>query len=259
MDSSTGTKKKVRKKAQKLIKSSKLQKKKNPIRNDVLINVLFEYEGHFFSFLSNENEYLSSLFYRFRDKIKDFITDFDYINSAKRLDPKKKLCEVIDNISKFDIKVLKKKDIIGGILSLNFCDLSKQIYEDLCFSEEAPSYRIVCKGINIFGICKYKKCPEAYNKEVVIPLEERKHFNVIKEKEDLQCPVCEAPVHPKTIGFYLCEYIIKGVKVVNENGKCLPFEFKGKVDNEDSLQYFNPDKNGETILSKLIIEITKYL
>ena len=72
-------------------------------------------------------------------------------------------------------------------------------------------------------------------------------------------PCMWSPNSSKTIGFYLCEYIIKGVKVVNENGKCLPFEFKGKADNEDSVQYFNPDKNGETILSKLIIEITKYL
>ena len=117
---------------------------------------------------------------------------------------------------------------------------------------------MVCKGINIFGICKYKKCPEVFNEEVIIPLE-KNHFDVIREKEVLECPVCEAPIHPKTIGFYLCEYNIKGTKAGYKCGKCEPFEFNGKADNENSVQYFNPDKNGETILSELEIEITKFL
>lgn len=155
------------------------------------------------------------------------------------------------------IQVLIKDNIKGGEFSIDFCDWSKKMYEENYFSEEAPSYRTACKGINIFGKCIYRKCPEAYNKEVIIPLGNKNHFNLINEREILLCPVCEAPVIPKTVGFHLCEYKIKGKKFENE--KYQSFELNGKADNKDSIQYFNPDINGETMFGELIIEISKYL
>jgi hypothetical protein len=139
---------------------------------------------------------------------------------------------------------------------MKFTDISKQISEQIYFSSTAPSYRKVTKGINICGICKYKKC-NAYNKEVIAPLENVKIFNLIDERENLECPECGALIVPKTLCFYLCEYKIKGRKLDNE--KLDKFEFNGKANKKDSAQYYSPDKNGETKITELIIEIIKYL
>ena len=93
---------------------------------------------------------------------------------------KKKLGEIIyGETYMIIIRVLIKDNIDGGEFSINFCDLSKKMYEENYFSEESPSYRTAFKEINIFGKCIYRKCPEAYNKEVIIPLGNKNHFNLI--------------------------------------------------------------------------------
>ena len=139
---------------------------------------------------------------------------------------------------------------------MNFTDLSKQIYEQLYFSSSAPSYRKITKGINICGTFKFKKCI-AYNEEVIVPLNGVRTFNLIDERENLECPECGALIVPKTLCFYLCEYKIKGRKINNE--KLDKFEFIGKADKEESAQYYSPDRNGETKITELIIEIMDYL
>ena len=228
----------------------------SPNEKNMVINVNFYYNPEHYIFSSHKDEFLSSLFYKFRDKINDFKTDFKYLSSSKNLDPKKKLGEVFKNCySNFEILVVKTNNVKGGTFSINFTDLSKQIYEEDYFADEAPEYRIVGEGINIFGICKCKKC-KAYKEEVIVPLNVDK-FDIIKDKDNLECPACENLIVPKTVGFHLCDYKIKGTKF--ENGKCIPFEFNGKAENKDSVQYFNPDKNGETTIMELMIEIIKYL
>ena len=150
----------------------------------------------------------------------------------------------------------KEGNITGGNFSMLFTDISKQIYEEHYFSDKAPSYRIVCQGINIYGICKVKKCL-ANKKEVVVPLRKIKKFNLIQQKEDLECPECGGNIIPKTLGFFLCKYKVKMKKY--ENGEIKSFEFEGESPKKDCIQYYNPDKNGETTIVELIIEITKDL
>ena len=79
----------------------------------------------------------------------------------------------------------------------------------------------------------------------------------MKEKDDLECPECGGIIIPKTLGFHLCEYKIEGRKIVDK--KVEDFEIIGKAENANSIQYFNPDKNGEIMIVKLVIEITKDL
>lgn len=228
------------------------------INSGNVINVQFRLQNReYYNFVSHKEEFLSSLFYKFRDRINDFNTDFHFINNNFILDPKKKLGEVNPkNSTPFSISVFKIKEVNGSGYCSFFTDLSKQIYEEHYFSDKAPSYRVICKGINIYGICKSKKC-KAYNKEVIAPLKKRKEFDLIKERDNLECPECEGIISPKTVGFHLCEYKIKETKY--ENGEVIPFEFNAKADNKDSVQYYNPDKNGQTTIAELIIEITKYL
>ena len=82
---------------------------------------------------------------------------------------------------------------------------------------------------------------------------EKKKFDLIKEKDNLECPECKGVVFPKTLGFHLCKYKVS-VKVFL-NGMIEPFEFEGKAENENSVQYFNPDENGEVMVVELKIEV----
>ena len=226
---------------------------------DKIIKVYFKINGgEIYCLESKKNELFHSLFSKFMAKVGAFDKEYQFIYNCKYLDPMKKLGEEMHsfdgNIIYIDAEI-KNNTLLGGY-SL-FTDLSKQITEEHYLSDEAPSsYNTVTNGINIYGICKYKKC-SAYNKEVIVPLENVEYLDLINERENFLCPECEALINPRTIGFHLCEYKIKGTKF--ENGKGIPFEFNGKADNKDSVQYYNPDKNGETTIVELIIKITKYL
>ena len=221
------------------------------------INVHFIYNGSKYNILSEKDQLFGSLFKRFQDTIGDYTTKFDYYSDGF-LEPQMKLNEKnLHDSYYFTVNVVSVGDVISGSdFVLNFTDLGKQIYEEHYFSESAPSYRYVTQGINIYGICIRKRC-KLYGKEAIVPLKGVKKFNLIEERENLECPECGAVISPKTVGFYYCEYNVKGAKY--ENKKTEPFEFKGKAANKNSIQYYNPDKNGKTTLAELIIEVTKFL
>ena len=66
------------------------------------------------------------------------------------------LKSVLSSYSRISVMPL---DIIKGAgIAMEFTDVSKNNIKELGFSEDAPSYRGVCKGINIFGDCHCKKC-----------------------------------------------------------------------------------------------------
>ena len=138
---------------------------------------------------------------------------------------------------------------------MNFTNLSKKITIQLPLSREGPDYRIVDKGINIHGECKYEKC-FAYNDEVSIPLKGTRIFNLIKERSNLKCPVCRGLIEPKTVSFFLCEYKVKGKNF--ENGNIKNFEFFGKANNPTAIEFYDPIKDGETTVIELTIEVISY-
>ena len=60
------------------------------------------------------------------------------------------------------------------------------------------------------------------------------------------------------MGFYLCKFQISGKKVENDVIK----QFKNPPDeavNKKSIKYFDPDLNGEVMISELLIEVLEYL
>ena len=137
-----------------------------------------------------------------------------------------------------------------------FTDLSKNKAKEISFSQFAPSYREVTRGINIFGICNCKNCV-AYKKEVVVNIYNRE-FDLIKERDNLFCPECQSPIIPKTVGFYLCRYQISGKKIENNRVE----KFMNPIDeatNSNSVKYFDPDLNGEVMMIELKIEVLEYL
>ena len=220
------------------------------------IYLIFKYDSQNYLLDCNPNDSFSLIFEKFRQKagINDY-SDLAFKYNYEILKPEKKLSEIRAKQNSI-IRVIKCKAILGGDLPINFTDLSKNIREEIYFSENAPDYRLVCKGINIEGICKSKKC-EAFKEKVIVPLENKEKFDLIEERDDLACPICENLIVPKTVLFHLCKYKIKGKKI--ENDKNFPFEFSGVAEGKNSTLYFNPDENGGTLFSELKIEVITYL
>ena len=220
-----------------------------------IINCRIDFKGKNYIYTVKRNELFSSVIEKFK-KDSGLVSEFKCIYNSKKInDPNKTLEELyIINWSSIEVKTIC--DCPGGGFSINFIDLSKNIHEEHYFSKTAPDYRIVSKGINVYGICKGKKC-KAYNKEVICPLKNKKIFNLLDEKENLECPICGSLIIPKTLGFFSCEYRIKGKKC--ENDTITPFELRDKASNKDSIRYFNPDKNGKTMITELIVEVIKFL
>ena len=136
---------------------------------------------------------------------------------------------------------------------INFADVSTGKIKELKFSKNAPKWRIVNKGLNIFGICKNRKC-EAFNKEVIYKTflsEKGLTFNLNEQIPNIKCPICNKIIKPKTCGFYKCEYQFKGKKI--EDGEIVYYDSKTKEAYEDKFEYYDPYENTEVQWLELII------
>ena len=155
----------------------------------------------------------------------------------------------------FKIKVIDIENSIGGGGPVSFCDLEKKNHEGHKLTSGSHTYRTTGIGINIYGICKGNNCI-AFDKEVIVPIK-KKVFDLIEEKYDLKCPVCNNIIIPKTVGFRLCEYKVYGKKY--ENDKIEKFSFIDKAAEKGEIKYYNPNKNGEVLMIELKFEDLNYL
>ena len=222
---------------------------------DNKIQIFLRYKTNIQKYACNRDELLSNVSEKFKKDSGYSNYKLEFLLYGKILDEKKTLKEMNILDSSF-IDVGIANEVIGGGMPLILTDVSKNMYIEQKFSKKAPKYKIASKGINVIGICKGRRC-KAYNEVVIFPLEEKSNFNLIEEKYDLVCPRCENVMVPKTLGFYLCEYKIKGKKC--ENDQIIPFELEDKANNKNSIKYFDPEKSGNTILIELIVEVTKFL
>ena len=217
-------------------------------------NVYFQLDGKIYPLICDKNESFSSIFQRFKKKYKTDGLNLYYFKDGKELTPEMNLQQMNNNIN---VIVHNQSSLLGGLGPLPFTDVSKQNREEHYFSDDAPSYRIVTQGINIYGKCKGDRKCKGYEKEVIVPLKKIKSYNLTDNRDNLECPECKGYVIPKTLGFHLCEYIVKGKKINGE--RIEPFQFTGKADNKESVQYYIPEEKGETKFMEFIIEITKYI
>ena len=202
------------------------------------------------------DEKVSDVIQRYRAKSGDNDPTNKFIFNAKNLNQNLTVAEV-GMTKNANIFVVSTKGIKGaGGIPLMFTDLSKNKTKEIGLSKKAPSYRKVTKGINIFGICNFKKC-KAYKKEVVVRIKKKK-LDLIKERDELFCPECEATIIPKTVGFYLCKFMIYGKKLVDDQVERFEKE-EDEANKKDSLKYFDPELNGEVTVIELIFEVLEYL
>ena len=164
------------------------------------------------------------------------------------------------NIEKFfgkypTVTVIDQDNIIGaGYPLLDFVDVSSGKIKKLEFSNKAPIWRRVSKGLNIFGICNNSKC-KAWKKEVVYTneLEEILIFILNNEILNIKCPICSKIIKPKTCGFWKCEYQFVGKKI--EEGEVKFFDSKTRETNGEDFEYFDAFENGETQWAELTIYV----
>ena len=139
----------------------------------------------------------------------------------------------------------------GDLVGLEFVNLeggSKA--KILKFSKNAPKWRKVCEGLNLFGKCIYNKC-KAFKKEVIYKVGINKKFDFNKQKKEIKCPICNKNFIPQTLGFWKCEYQIKGEKF--KNGEYCKVNINGKETKDDNFEYFDSDENGTVTWSELIV------
>ena len=139
----------------------------------------------------------------------------------------------------------------GGCLSgLEFVNLENSKSKILKFSKNAPKWRKVCEGLNLFGKCIYGYC-KAFNNEVIFPVGINVKFDLNKQKKEIVCPICHKNFIPLTLGFWKCEYQIKGEKL--KNGEYRKVNINGKETKDDNFEYFDANENGTAIWDELII------
>ena len=223
--------------------------------------IVFKYKKYMV-FPSFQDEIISNMFIRFSKFMNIDYKLCKFLYNQEDIKNSKSAIKDSLNLTSFNnyVEIYQCAEVTGGgIASLKFSDVSKEKIKYLNFGKTGTKYRYVDKGLNIFGICKYPKC-EANKKEVIyIPkkmvLEDNKYFkySINDEIKNIVCPICNKIIKPKTIGFYQCEYQIKGEKI--ENGDIVQYDSKPKETKDDKFEYFDPEENGETDWTELVIYV----
>ena len=120
----------------------------------------------------------------------------------------------------------------------------------LKFVKNAPEWRRVHEGLNLFGKCINKDC-KAFNKEVIDPKSNNIKFSIDQQKREIKCPKCYKNFMPLTFGFWKCEYQIKGVRL--KNGEYEDVKINGKETKGDDFEYYDPSDNGTSYWDCLTI------
>ena len=138
----------------------------------------------------------------------------------------------------------------GGGCPFEFVDYDNGKIKKLKFVKNAPEWRRVHEGLNLFGKCINKDC-KAFNKEVIDPKSNNIKFSIDQQKREIKCPICYKNFMPLTFGFWKCEYQIKGVRL--KNGEYEDVNINGKETKGDDFEYYDPSDNGTSYWDSLTI------
>ena len=139
----------------------------------------------------------------------------------------------------------------GGLCNFEFVDLDPLTKtKNLAFTRDKQKWRKISIGLNLFGKCTNKNC-QAFNKEVTYYAGINIIFDINVQRRNIICPICSKNFLPVTMGFWKCEYQIKGEKF--KNGEYEEININGKETFGNNFEYFDPISNETTYWSSLII------
>ena len=185
------------------------------------------------------------------DKFGFVQDEYRLIYNAKNLNDDLTLNDSGLTNNSFVFLIPKNNGPKGGGCGINVVDLSKNQTRILNFAPNAPFYRRVTNGLNIYAICSNSSC-NAYNKGIYCPIGFVYYYNILKNLEEIKCPACNEEVYPKNFGFLNCNYKIEYI-AFKDNSK-----LEGKVEGEagEKFKIFDED-SGNANFTKLIFTITK--
>ena len=139
---------------------------------DKKTNIQLKFRGKIYNVVCDRNESFSSIFEKLKNRIGMKDKNLNFTLNGKKIKSEMKL----DDSNSISIEAYETMSAIGGLYCpVNFTDVRKQVHEEHYFSDTAPNYRTVTKGINIYGICKGNNC-KAHGKEVVVPQKKKKNL-----------------------------------------------------------------------------------
>ena len=172
---------------------------------------------------------------------------YPYIHNIKR----RRIVYNVDEIKNGDKLFLDIPLRGGGGPLIEFADVDKMSKtKNLKFSKNAKKWRKVSQGLNLFGKCINKKC-EAYGNEVIFIAGINVKFDINLKAKEIVCPICSKNFIPNTLGFWKCEYQIKGEKL--KDGEYIPVNINGKETKGNNFEYYDTNESGTAFWSKLII------
>ena len=158
-----------------------------------------------------------------KEKIKDLkikvsndCEDFDLYFNGKLLNSEKLITDYEINSHS---TIEAKNNLKGGLKTVKFADISKEVQTKKleCYNKKNKCpWRIVRLGLNLEGKCFNEKCV-AYKKTVIIN-KEFGRFDLIKQENEILCPMCNEIIEAQTCGFSGCSYCWSGKKF-DKNGK----------------------------------------
>lgn len=183
-------------------------------------------------------------FYKMFNETNDLY--FSY-NNEDLINCDKKIKDLNNKILYF--KNISKEKVYGGTnINIELSDIANQKIVELKSNNEAPDWRLIRDGLNIFGICLNPKC-KAKKKEVIyIPEDMHINYNkyykfYLNEKiTEIKCPICKKIFKPETFGFKNCEYQIVGKKIDHELGTPDNYDSNPKETKNNNLEYYCPYK-----------------
>ena len=139
----------------------------------------------------------------------------------------------------------------GGMCDIEFVDIDELTKKKkIPFFKDAQKWRRVSIGLNLFGKCINKNC-QAFNQEVIYMAGINNIFDFNLRRKSIICPICSKNFLPITMGFWRCEYQIKGEKF--KNGDYEEININGKETFENDFEYFDPNSNDTVSWSYLTI------
>ena len=140
--------------------------------------------------------------------------------------------------------------IVTGGGGIDMADISnKKGLVEGNYSNKAKKWDMVTEGLNVIGICKTVGC-KAYDESVCCPIG-LGTFDLVRNADEVRCPMCQNEIEPLTCCFCTCEYKMEGKKKVNGKTERVNTDWK-RV--EKDYEYYDPDMSGIVNWLMLIIE-----